>query len=223
MFFTDGTDRHEFIKNSDAVDRTSFDTFTRQNDPELNRPPDISNLLISEFNRNRFQAAGLLLPDVQGIMDVTRVWPPETNIHNQDQFTASGVNDIIIGETYPEVDTSDLVIYSYLSFTAPAGADTTVYLTYINPGGGAGPEQPLVYYDVLRNTGFQAIPLIGGTGQYYNLDGDSKHIEGVKPVYISHPFGLRLRLTVLAVVEVFVRSTIIRNAASQPVSDIFRH
>ena len=128
------------------------------------------------------------------------------------------------------MDNSDLVIYSYLSFEAPTSADVTVYLSFNNTGGTTEFEQPLAHFYVLRSAtnAVNTVPLIGGVGEYYNLEGDLVTTHGVKPVYVSHPFGLRLRLTMVpdispTEVEFWVRTTVIRNAASQPVTDIFQY
>ena len=228
MFFS-GTDRQDVLTNVDRVDTEAFNRFTLQNDPELNRPPDISNLLISEFNRNRFQAAGLLKPDVQGVMDVTRVYPPTMAILNQDGATTStatpATNDIIISS--PDDVSSELIIYSWISFDLPAATaytqDVQIYLALIDTSANTLFEQPLAYYIALRNTGDQTTPLIGGYGSFYNLDNIKIYLQGVNPVYMIHPFALRLRIIADAGVVYQLRSTVIYNTASQPITDLFKY
>lgn len=177
-------------------------------------PPPGRNILQQVFNLNPNTPSALLLPAVQGVMDVSQQWPLAELLKVFDYHSAGGTVQVVLSQ--PPAGFHELVFGAWFTTNTPAANKFSVLFKTNTQASGptANITEERVSVDVQSQ-----VPLI--QGEYYQGGGSNIVLDGVQGIYVPFPFSLTHAYVGSANGDVVTLRTLsLRLPGSQPFSSI---
>lgn len=143
-----------------------------------NYPTDLQKF----FQRTPFLAGYAMLPEVQGVMDLSLEWPLKLQPKNFDYVAVAGANRTVIAA--PQQGTHLMVAYAlFTTSVAAVGQQSTLFIQQ----GSVPTAQQAINLQVVRLiVNRNVVPLVNTNA----VADDGLFLEGIGAVYLPFPFQL---------------------------------